>query len=288
MKTFFVRHSGSWNVDEEFRQELWEQTKIAIKFQDIRSRNLDDYYPKARGAIRRLCDLADNGGYVCATIYPFRGCLVAKVKPGTKITFQKIRNPDTNLKTAIAKVIQLRGARRIEDPFVANRLLIGQPQQGTITEWRNIGDRVANIFKFGFLQFNEVSDLLPYEQEVMCAEFLRTSHAKTFSLPTLVHLSALVGHNRRTIDVAGVTARGSLILAQVTHAEDGSPTVREKLKSLREVGGSSKGRLILFCRAPAFRKDDGISIVPIEEVFRTMMKLPAWKAALRISDKHRP
>ena len=205
-----------------------------------------------------------------------------KVRPGTKIQFQTIRNPETNRKTSIVKVIKLAGARQVS-PELANRLLIGQPQQGTFTEWRSIGTRVADMVKHGHRKIGHVSDLLPYEQEVMCAEFLRTSQVKKFSLPTLVHLTAHVGRNRRDIDVEGVTSKGSFLLAQVTHSEDGSSVVAEKLDSLRAVGEKAKSRLVLFCRAPAFRKEKGVTIIPIEAVFDIMMKRVAWRAAIGIS-----
>ncbi len=282
MNTYFIRHSASWEVDDLFRQRLWTERKIAIYYENVRSYDPNDYtVPSARRAVRAFRDLAQGGGYVCTTIAQY-GCLVAKVTKGTLIAFEDIKLKDPS-KTGIAKLLPLANAVEVP-PGIADRLLIGQPQQGTICLWKVIGDRVRQLAETGKLSISQVSDLLPYEQEVMCSEFLRTEASEAANLPRLAHLSAPVGRTRKAIDVSGVTAGGRPILVQVTHHLMTSTETTQKAEALRASTRGLNANLILFCRADKPSEAGGIRFYPIQRVFEEMQKLSAWRSAIEITD----
>jgi hypothetical protein len=282
-KTYFIRHSASWDIGSDFRTWLWSNRSIAIKFDDERSINPAHYTsPSAQRAIKTFVELARDGGYVCAVIAPHEGCLVAKVSPGTPITFKDVPYVNDSSKLGVVKIISIPNAKKIP-AAKANRLLIGQPQQGTLAEWKIVGDRVRQFFDHGDIKITKLGDLLPFEQEVMCSEFLRLPAAQLEGLPRMAHLSALVGRNRKALDVTGVSLDGTPILAQVTHLEDNSKKIAEKEEALRDVGRGSKTHLIMFCRSKTATLKDGVRFFPLEQVFEAMKLLPAWRSAIGIS-----
>jgi hypothetical protein len=282
-KSYFIRHTGDCSVSQGFRDQLWQQQRIAVHYEDIKSVNPADYGgDNAKRALKVLNEIGASGGYVCATMHGHSGCLVGIVEPGTKVKLQIGSKPPGESGQSILKTLQLTQAREIS-PHKANRLLIGQPQQGTITSWNIVGDRVRQFILQGDIQISQLNHLLPFEQEVMCSEFLRTDEAVRSELPRLIHLSAPVGRTRKAVDVAGVTTEGVLILAQVTHSEEDSADVADKLSELREVGGKSGAHLILFCRTKGgARMTKGVFLFPIDTVFNAMAKRLAWCAAIGI------
>lgn len=284
MKTYFIRHSAEWDVEAEFRHRLWAERKIAIRFEDLASANPSDYHtPAAQRGVRTFAELAQHGGLVCATISPYAGCLVARLAPGTPITFEECRYPNAPGRTGIVKVISLPNAREVP-PDKANRLLIGQPQQGTICVWNIIGDRVKHFIEHGDVRITEFSDLLPHEQEVLCSEFLRTPAATLAGLPRLAHLSAPVGRTRKAVDIAGVTEQGLPIFVQVTHHQISDQEIKRKAQALRDAARASGGDLILFCRSDAPSQQAGVCFFPTQRVFDEMKQLPAWRAAIGIPE----
>jgi hypothetical protein len=281
MKTYFIRHTLSCSISSEFRSRLWRERKIAVHYEDKRSTNPKDYPPgSAHRALKLMNEIADHGGFICATYHGAPGCLVGRVNPTSKILIEVGPKPPDQSGDSILKALQLENAR-IVPPEIANRLLIGQPQQRTISPWHIIGDRIQQFIETGKLQLTKLGDLLPFEQEVMCAEFLRTKTAEQAGLPRLAHLAAPVGGTREVVDIAGITAAGRTILAQVTHHEGSEPQTIDKLAALHGVGTGGNAHMILFCRkVPATISAANVHLFPLETVFDEMAKLPAWCAAI--------
>jgi len=284
MKTYFIRHSPAWHVPPEVRPWLWEGRRTAIRFEDKKSVDPNDYCGQgARRAVKAFKTLAEYGGYVCATTAPYDGCLVAEVPRGTSICSQCFTFPTDPASIAVLKVIALPNARVIPADK-ANRLLIGQPQQGTITPWNIVGDRVKQFVQFGDIMVTELDHLLPYEQEVMCAEFLRTAMSRAAGLPLLTCLTAPVGRTRKAIDISGVSPDGLPIYAQVTHKELNNPETKEKSEALLNATRGAEARRIMFCRAGTPGNHDGIEYYPIQRVFDAMKTLPIWRAAFGVQE----
>lgn len=282
MNTYFIRHTEACSITQKERDLLWDDRTIAVHYEDRRSVAPKDYSsPQGQRAVRIFNRIATEGGCICAVFHGQPGCLVGIVRKGSSITIREAEKPDGAKKKAILKTLPLSDPRVIP-PHLANRMLIGQPQQGTISAWHIIGDRVKQFVEHGDLKLSQYNHLLPYEQEIMCAEFLRIGGET--DLPQLAFLSAPVGKTREAVDVSGVTAKGKLILAQVTHCEAGTPEVTAKLESLREVGEQCKAHMVLFCRIqnPELRK--GIQLFPIERVFTRMKRYSAWRAAIGAMD----
>lgn len=284
-KTYFVRHSKSWDIADDVKKRLWSERKVAIRFEDVESVDPDDYEDaKSKSAICTFSKLALTGGYVCATYGPYDGCLVGKVAANSVVSFEQAALQDPSFKTALLKVLTLQST--IEVPSdVANRLLIGQPQQGTIYKWSAIRERVARFVEDGHISIRTVDDLLPYEQEVLCAEFLRTPAAEKHKLPRLAFLSAPVGRSRKAVDISGVTDSGLPVLAQVNYSHLTAPLMKDKASALKSAAPPDTAGLVLFCRTTERSENDGIVNFPIETVFEEMNRIPAWCSAISVRTK---
>jgi len=106
-------------------------------------------------------------------------------------------------------------------------------------------------------------DLSPDQQEVLCAEFLRTPMAGAHGLPTLASLTVPTGRTMRDIDIIGVTATGGQLVAQVTYSNP--ERVTPKVEALRRFLPEST--CVLFCNCAMQQVYDGIILVPIRDVF---------------------
>lgn len=282
MNTYFIRHSESCDIGPDLRSRLWKERLIAIHYEDLRSTDPADYHgAAAKRSLKIFGEIADEGGFVCATISPFSGCLVGKVKRGSPIRIEAGPRNSQPRQKAILKTLRLSDC--VEVPaHKANRLLIGQPQQGTLTQWKIIGDRVERFVRDGDLIIRELSDLLPYEQEVMCSEFLRTETATKAGLPFLVYLSAPVGRTRKALDTAGIARDAKLVFVQVTHHEKDTSAVAEKITALKEVATGVPAHLVFFCRCSASIVEDGVHFFPLQHVFSTMRSSPIWRKAMAV------
>jgi len=282
VKTYFIRHSASCNMGDHLRERFWEEGLIGIHYDDKRSIDPTDYgEPVARKALKVLRELAQDGGYICATMARKDGCLIGRVAPATQITYEEAPYADEPHRPSIIKAVKLDTFKRVS-AWQTNRLLIGQPQQGTLTLWNCCGNRIQRWVDQNDTAVHHVDDLLPYEQEIMCSDFLRTATASAGKLPRMLFLSAPVGGTREAVDIAGVTEDGTTILAQVTCHGRLSHEAKDKANALRKVGEGIKASLIFFCRCETPETEDGIAYFPLQQVFEAMKSMPAWKRALGV------
>lgn len=285
MKTYFIRHAMSCDMGAELRDSLWKQRMIAVHYEDKRSWEPDDYDASAaKKSLRILNEIADEGGFICATIAPRSGCLIGEVAPGTQKEFETGPKQSDGSQSSTLKAIRLSKCVEV-CPHEANRLLICQPLQGTLTQWHVIGDRIERYVRDGRLLIQDLCDLLPYEQEIMCSEFLRTETATERGLPQLVHLSAPVGQTRKAVDTAGIATDGKLLLVQVTYRSRSDKAVNEKVADLREVAQGISAHLLFFCHCQKPTTEDGVQFFPLQEVFDAMRRLPTWCKAMSVEER---
>jgi len=280
MKTYFIRHSKTWDICPEYTLKLFKNKRIAIAFEDVKTINPKDYEnPKSRSAISRFAGLAKEGGYVCSTYLDEPGCLVGKVEPDTAINYENANRPSEPNRPAVLKVLQLSANTRLVDPDVSNKILVAQPQ-GTICEWKAVEDRVQQLFEKGRIEVRTFADLLYYEVEVMCAEFLRTEMAKQDGLPFMQYLTARVGGSKAVVDFSGVSAENRDILAQVTYYKNSSKQLKEKIKTLKELRATKNIHLLMFCQCKEPYNDGEVVVYPVERVFENMKKCPIWRRSV--------
>jgi hypothetical protein len=94
MHTYFARHGGNLDIDEETYDRLWEEAIVALHYpekanglaeSDSESIEPADCYKEGADPLARLHELARCGGYVCAEYAPKAGCLVVYVPPNSEI-----------------------------------------------------------------------------------------------------------------------------------------------------------------------------------------------------------
>jgi hypothetical protein len=286
MKTYYIRHTKDMDVDAKTFQTLWDERRIGIHFPknihgrlprrgDNRSLDPDDYR-HGKGAMRRLTELAKHGGYVCAEYFGHNECVVARVKPRSRIKLIHgmwgSKNGHEGRK-AILKSLPLEKVKYIR-PSDSALILVGRPQQGTIMRWRRAGKIIENIVR-GKRATPSLESLSPDQQEIMCAEFLRSANAAKRGLPQLVHLILPVGRTMRGIDIYGIGQAGKRIFAQVTYRQiedcDG------KLDALRQYRGDDGDALLLFCDCQKLRSSKGVKIVPLRMVYDSFVATSTGK-----------
>jgi hypothetical protein len=106
---------------------------------------------KARGAIRALVELRNNGGYVCAVYRSPDGhgnrpeFLVGVVKAGTAIILDESHKwRDKTGRTAILKTLRLTPVKVLLQDEHAELMRLA-PAHSTICRWHSAGDRVARL-----------------------------------------------------------------------------------------------------------------------------------------------
>jgi len=280
MDTYFVRHTATLDIDQATRDHLWKRRLIAIHFpnptglkwpkRDSESTDPRDYKKSGRGAMRALRTLADNGGYVYAEYYGQSKALIGMVKRGTTVSLMRGTWGDRNGnagRTAILKTLQLRNVR-VLPAWKTVSLSSARPRQGTIMRWRQIKQRVENLVRRR--QVPPVLDHLSHDQqELMCAEFLRSPAARRLGLPRLSRLLQPVGRTLRDIDIAGLTPTGSRIYAQVTFRDQKDAEQKERrLRKYKHRGLS----LVFFCNCERASHENGFHRVPLEVVYREFCK----------------
>ena len=129
--------------------------------------------------------------------------------------------------------------------------------------WPNVGAAVMNLVE-GISPAGQFSDLLPGQQEIICAEFLRTTAAADLGLPRLAHQLLPAGRTMRDVDIYGMATDGKRLVGQVTYLT--LAQCEDKLARLRKFGDQNATHLILFCRTDAVTQADGVTVVPIETV----------------------
>lgn len=273
-----------WKAHCVFIHFPWD--KSGNRRADSRSKSPDDYTGSHKGAITALNNLAKQGGYVAAQFEAHDNWLVGRVSENSKIKLHKCRwRPEElqrqNLRqhdgVAILKTLRLTNWRHISPDNYA-LLQTVQPRQGTIMRWHKAGDLVKAIV---LRQRPKISfDLMSHgHQEILCAEFLRSSLAKHFSLPQLDCVLCDVGRCMKDLDIFGIATDGKKIFAQVTH--DSLGKVADKLKALRKYKKSANGYFILFCEHEKQETRDGVNIVPIQKVYKSFIATKSGKRWLR-------
>lgn len=285
VRTYYVRHTTGMDITRDFHRSLWESKPpcVAIHFPDdrydhrpaadSRSKDPDDYKGKAKGAMRCLVELAQYGGYVCAEYVDCKGCLIGFIPGNSNIELVEGKWGSANNqtgRTAVLKAIHVHKDKyRFLKPVDSLRLLIGRPQQGTMSRWHQVGNKVHNLVE------NEstdpsLDDLLPNEQEALCSEFLRLDVAQQKGLPKLMHLMTSVGRTMKGVDILGIDDKGKPILAQVTYSSRIGVKGQAKVNALKDFKTSGNASLILFCTSEQMTNEDGIIIFPLQEVFNIM------------------
>lgn len=235
--------------------------------------------PKSKGPVSKFAQLATEGGYVCSTFLDIPGCLVGRVEPGSVVSFENAKRPEDLNRPAVLKVLQLPGDTRLIEPDVANKILMAQPQ-GTICEWKAVEDRVKQLYEKGVIQIKTFADLLFYEVEVMCSEFLRTVKAKEEGLPQIRYLTARVGGSMPVVDFCGISSENKDILAQVTYYKNTSKQLEEKIKTLKELKATKDDHLLMFCQCDAPYKDGNVHVYPVGRIFEFMRQCPIWRRSV--------
>lgn len=287
LETYFIRHTEVIAIDDETRNRLWAEKRIAIHYpfditgdttRDSRSIDPDDYQKSAKQNLKALRQLAQKGGYVCAQYYGHDECIVGFIEPQSDIeiiegkwrddpkTKGRVSDADhltdTKNRIAVLKTIALTKVQLVE-PEKHTIILVGRPRQGTLMRWPSAGKAIEEIVE-GRKSPPRLTDLSPSRQETMCSEFLRMPEAAEFRLPLLKHLLLPVGSTMKDIDIAALAHDGSLIYAQVTMLTADSKETDEKLKRLSAYGPN---HLVLFCRCDEAKSDHGVTIFPIDKVF---------------------
>jgi len=274
MNTYFIRHTSSLDVDTKTIRMMWEDDRIAIHYprdksggfeiEDSRSLNPDDYDGVQRSMLKRLIDLAREGGYVFATYRGEAGSKIGYVTPGSTVElFHGTWGSRGNRagREAVLKSLKLTHVHNIP-PEQTIAFTPAQPRQGTFCRWRRVGDRVANIVN-GVSEMG-MDSLTPDLQEVMCLEYLRTERAREQGLPVLRCTLMPVGRTMKDIDILGVSESGKTLSVQVTykclHQDD------PKLQKL-DPYQSNGNETVFFCRCKKPQKINGHFVFPLQKVF---------------------
>jgi hypothetical protein len=296
MDTYFIRHTDKLDIDTATFERLWNERRIAIHFPDYADRkrkkhdrdntslNPDDY-KRGKRQMHVLRELGKNGGYVCAQFFGHSECMVGRVRAHSKIDLITgtwgSRNGYDGQK---AKLKSLRLSKvRLVRPSDSALLLVGRPQQGTITRWKKARAVVRNIVN-GKRTKPSLSLLSPDQQEIMCSEYLRSPSAAKLGLPRLAHLMLPVGRTMKAIDIYGINDSGHRIFAQVTYER--IEHCREKLEALREYGDQDEDALILFCDCGEPRSSSSVKIVPLRMVYDSFVATSTGKLWIERATVH--
>lgn len=286
MDTYFIRHTEVLDIDDDTRNYLWSNHKIAIHFpwekkgkdrsQDSTSLNPDDYESSDRRAVQALVNLARDGGYVCAQHVNREESMLGFVEPGSKIQLFNGKWGDRNGmrgRTAILKTLQLTKMQLIK-PLHSALLLVGRPRQGTIMRWPSAG-RVVEYMVEGRSRQLQLCDLHYSQQEILCSEFLRTDEAVSSGLPRLTYLLLPPGRTMKDIDIAGIADDGKMLMAQVTYST--LDAAQSKIDRLSPYEDPKQAHLVLFCKCDNPGSQKGVKIYPIEQAFNIFISTKLGK-----------
>jgi len=272
--TYFIRHSSALDVDAATLEELWAGDRIAIHYPydesgdfesaDSRSLNPSDYVGSAKSALKRLLELARDGGYVFATYRGKSGGKIGYVTPGTSVELFRGTWGNKNKRKgreATLKALQLSQVRNLAAEEAISLTAV-QPRQGTFCRWYKVGQRVVALTTG--VPATGLGSLTPDLQEVMCMEYLRTADAGKRGLPILKYTLMPVGRTMKDIDILGVSESGKILSAQVTYKSlDPNGAKLRKLDPYRLQGNKT----IYFCRCEQLQEINGHIIFPLQQVF---------------------
>lgn len=275
LETYFIRHGSNWRIDTGTRGMLLNDKLIAIHYEPIRSCNGSDYTHGGADVINRFRALSETGGLVLATYPPVPGCIIGEVKPGSEVLYHECVATDGS--QVILKMIRLYEPK-VFGVHVSGRLLVLSPRQLTFSKWPAVRNKVARLYSSGTLGIKYVSDLLPFELEVVCAEFLRAEILERKQLPLVSQFLFPVGRTLRDVDIVGITAEGRTVYAQVTYSE--AAKAGTKIKALKQYAGD-KVDLIMFCRCNAIATIENVTYFPIEMAVESIFRrFPQFFAAM--------
>jgi len=284
MKEFFIRHTKKIKVRDEDLKDLWDKDKIAIHFpgegdEDSKSLNPEDYKkPSEKGAIKCLLELAKDGGYVWAESRIDKNAKIGFVEPGTKIKlYENARWSDNPEKIARLKTLQLKKEKvKHVKPYELIPIKASRPRNLTICRWKTASGKIANLVE-GRKNPHEWNNLTTAQQEIACAEFLRTHNLSDY--PKLKYLLLPPGRTLEDIDIFGIDYKGNYIYAQVTfYTKD---KCEDKIKKLKKYAGK-KNKLIFFCNCDKkeFDEENRIFFIPVNLVESWLKKNPEYKRKL--------
>ncbi|MGH8092272.1 MAG: hypothetical protein ACREIF_02200 [Chthoniobacterales bacterium] len=292
MNTYFIRHTADMDIDDQTRRYLWDERKIAIHFphddsgnreKDSRELAPERYSGSARKAMRALTALADSGGYVCGRYFPpYEDCLVGFVEPNSQIELVEGRwgkKWGLEGRVAVLKTLPLTRTKIVK-PTDCAVIMVGRPRQGTIMKWTSAVKTIENIVE-GRRSAPAVIDLFVAQQEIMCSEVMRLPAAVEVGLPSLACLLLPVGRTMKDIDIAGLTAAGRKILAQVTYAP--LANCQAKLDRLVAHKDPATTDLVFFCDCDSVETREGALIFPIQKAFDMFSSSTLGKEWLRFA-----
>lgn len=268
MNTYFARHTANLNVDDATRQLLWDRNLVAIHFpgggdEDTTSLNPEDYDGAGKKAMRRLIEMKECGGYVCAEHHGHDEVQLGYIPPDSKIELVPGTWGSRSGRIAILKSLTLTSVTKVSPADYAV-LLVGRPRQGTLNRWPSAGSRVECLVE-GRPVDRALASLSERQQETLCGEFLRTSEAAALNLPTLASLALPVGRTMKDLDIIGLAADGKPIFAQVTFSKPDA--VQWKLERLRKYDDGHERYVLMFCNTQEVHRDKGVILIPLNLVF---------------------
>lgn len=268
---------------------LWEKQIIAIHFprdksgelldSDNESTEPADYSLKQRHAVQTLVTLGREGGYVCTEYRGLTACLIGKVLPGTALEIVTGRWGAGEHAGRIAMLKSLRLTQVKEIPASDQpATIVGRPRQGTLLRWPSAKNAISDLVE-GRDANLDLDSLYPWEQEIMCSEFLRGSHPP---LPLLAHLLLPIGRTMKDIDILALAADGKRIYCQVTHLSLNA--AQPKLRRLAD-NVADANHAVLFCDCDQIDSLTDVVIYPIALAFEQFRATPsgaAWMHGLRL------
>lgn len=293
MNTYYVRHSTGIDIDDDTRERLWNERRVAIHFgtapytikksnRDSSSINPEDYKGSGKSCMRTLVELARDGGYVCAQHHPHVEWMLGFVRPRSKIELWKGKWGDRwgmQGRTAVLKTLRLTKVRLVK-PLDYAVLHVGRPRQGTIMRWPRARKTVENLVE-GRRTQHQLSDLSDDQQEILCSEFLRLPEAAALGLPQLSHLIVPTGRTMRDFDIIGIASDAKALYAQVTFAP--YSTTKWKLDPFRPYRNPTRAHLLFFCDCAEQTSQDGVTIFPIKKAYELFTATQLGKLWLRRS-----
>ena len=249
-------------MNKKIQQELFDRKEIGIHYEDIASIDPLQYQEKFQRYIRKINEIAKQGGFACANYPLLQKTLIGRIQEGCAVT------PDRG--ATFLKRVKLHAAR-VLSPSERAVLLVGAPRRATMSRWNIIGSRLEQ-----WVTGQECSDwgsLQPCEQETVCQEYLRAKHG-------LAYLLVPFGRSMEVVDVMGIGKKGGLIAAQVTYAQS-RQKVTEKARSL----STYEGDLFFFCPktndTASIRKEfPTMQFIDTNEVWHWLKSQPAYAKAM--------
>ncbi len=286
MSTYFIRHTWKLNIDAATRSKLIDDNLVAIHYpdgpaglgpDDVPTSNPEDHDRKGANILRRFLALGREGGYVCAEYFAYPGWTLGYVEPGTEVQLLHGHWHEPGDRIAVLKTLKLTRVRHVQEGAAA-AMLVARPRQGTFMRWPRAGRNIERLVD-RWTARPTFDDLSPDQQEVLCAEFLRTPLALEMGLPMLAHLTVPTGRTMRDIDIIGVAADGGSVVAQVTYTRP--DLARHKVGALASYLPTAP--CLLFCDCSAVESQDGVLLVPIRQVFDQFVASPLGRLWLKRS-----